>query len=119
MRHGERHRLRDRIVLEQGFVHFSRRDLLAAAIDEFLEPTGNREVAVRVVEALVARAEPSVRERFRVRFRVIQVAVRDARPPHDDLASFESRQELTGLGHYSDFRPGRGPDSAGLALPGR
>jgi hypothetical protein len=44
----------------QDFIHLARADLLAAAVDDFLEPPGDGDVVLGVFRALVAGAEPAV-----------------------------------------------------------
>ena len=57
-------------VIHQRFVDLARADLfLAAAIDDFLQPSGQREVALGVDDALIAGAEPAVDERLGIGFR--------------------------------------------------
>src|SRR5512142_2811112 len=68
--HGEGHRLLHGGVIEQHLVHLDGRDLLAAAVDELLEPSGESQVPLGVDHALVAGAEPAVGEGPGVRLRV-------------------------------------------------
>src|SRR5207249_160797 len=70
VRDRERGSFRDREVGEQRLFDLARRNLLAAAVDDLLEPAGDREVAVVVEHTLVAGAEPAVAERGRVRVAV-------------------------------------------------
>ena len=60
MRHGEGDRLGDGRVRQQDLVDLARRDLLAAAVDDLLETAGQVHVALVILVALVAGAEPAV-----------------------------------------------------------
>ena len=70
VRQRERHRLQHRGMIHQRFIDLARRDLFAAAIDDLLQPSGDREIAVGVDGALIAGAEPAVDESFAVGLRV-------------------------------------------------
>ena len=54
-------------MVHQHGIDLQRADLLAAAIDDFLEPAGQPQIAVRVDRPLVAGAEPAVGEALRWR----------------------------------------------------
>ena len=62
MRNAERNSFGDCGMAQQNFVDFTRRDLFAAAIDQFLDAAGEREIAVGIEKALIAGAEPAVGE---------------------------------------------------------
>ena len=79
---------------EQDLVDLDRRDLLAAAVDLLLQPTGEEEVALVVEHALVAGAEPAGGERGLVGRRVVLVAVDDGRAPDRHLAALTGRQHV-------------------------
>src|SRR5205823_5643167 len=78
VRIGERksERLRDRRVVHEDFIQLARGDLLAAAVDDLLEPPCEEEIALRIQVALVAGPEPGSRERRAVSLRVILVTTR-------------------------------------------
>jgi hypothetical protein len=57
---GEGHDLRDRGVRRQDAIHLKRADLFAAAVDDLLQPAGERQIAVLVERALIAGAEPAL-----------------------------------------------------------
>jgi hypothetical protein len=63
-------------VVHQDLVDLARADLLAAAVDDLLQPAGQAEVALGVHHALVAGAEPAVGERLGVGLGVVLVAAR-------------------------------------------
>ena len=79
-------------MVHQRFVDLARRDFLAAAIDDLLQPSGQRQVAVGVDDALIAGAEPAVDEGFAVRLRIVLVASGDVLAANDDLAGFALRR---------------------------
>ena len=72
---GEGDNLGDGWVVEQDLVDLARRDLLAAAVDDLFEATCEAEVALVVLRALVAGANPAVGEGVAVGFRIAQVAL--------------------------------------------
>ena len=76
VRHGKGERLPHGRVVHQHVVHLARRDLLAAAIDDLLQPPGDGEIAVLVEHALVAGAEPAIGEGFGIGLGVVLVAQR-------------------------------------------
>ena len=57
-------------MLEQRFLHVARGHLLAAPVDDLLEPARDGQIAVRVEPAQVAGAEPAVDERSLIGFGV-------------------------------------------------
>src|SRR5258708_1965004 len=71
--HPETPRFRFRRMAQQDFVNLPGPDLFSAAIDEFLEAPGKREIALCIQEALVTGAKPTVGERFGIRFRVVLI----------------------------------------------
>ena len=98
----------------------SGRDLLAAAVDDLLEPPGERQVAVRVEHALVAGAEPAVGEGLGVGLRVVLVARRDvaARGSRSRRSSPGGRSVAV-LVHDGDLGPGGDADACpACAAPG-
>ena len=119
MRHAEADRLGHRGVREQHLVNLARRDLLAAAIDHLLEPSGQRQIAVLVEESLVAGPEPAIDERRGVGLGVVLVPADHVGSLDDDLAPLAGRQ-VPALGvHDADAaRPCRGPTEPGSAAAG-
>src|SRR5213078_3167650 len=63
MRHAEADGLVHRRMLQEHAFDLDRTDLLAAAVDLFLEPAHQPHVAVRVDDAKIAGQEPAVDER--------------------------------------------------------
>ena len=61
-------------VREQRLVDLAGRDLLAAAVDDLLQPAGDRQVAVVVEAALVAGAEPPVEEGGGVGVGIVEIS---------------------------------------------
>ena len=97
VRHGERDRLQHGWMVHQRFVDLAGRNFLAAAIDDLLEPSGEREIAVGVDDALIAGAEPAVDERFAVRLRIVLIAGGDAFAANDDLSGLALRRAAAPL----------------------
>ena len=119
MRHGEGDDLRHRRMIHQHLVDLERRDLLAAAIDDLLQPAGDAQIAVLVEHALVAGVEPAMGEGRGVGVGVVLVARRHVRSANDDLAGLARFQQLPVRRHDRDLRSGRSADAAGLAQAGR
>ena len=86
MRHAKADRFGHGGMREQNFVDFTRRDLLAATDDQFLEAAGQMEIAIFVENALIARAEPIAEEGSGGGFRVVFVFAYDAGAVDTDLA---------------------------------
>ena len=59
MRHAESHRFGDGRMIQQTFINLAGPDLFSAAIDQFFDAPGKREVAVGIEEALIAGAKPA------------------------------------------------------------
>ncbi len=72
-------------VAEQDGVDLRGRDLLTAAIDQFLDATGHREITVAIENPQVARAKPSADECLLVGLGVTGIAVHDSRSAHHHL----------------------------------
>ena len=86
MRDREHARLRHCRMPEQHAFDFARSDLLAAAIDDILDPSAQRQIAVAIEPTQVAGAKPAVDERGRGGHRIVEVPVDDAGAARDDLA---------------------------------
>jgi hypothetical protein len=71
-------------MVHQRFIDLARRDFLAAAIDDLLQPPGEREIAVGVDDALIAGAEPAIDERLRIGLRIVLVSSGDVVAANDD-----------------------------------
>ena len=115
--HGEGERLGHRGVRREHVVHLQRGELLAAAVDQLLEPTGETEVALLVEDPLVAGPEPAVPEGLRVGLGIRLVAGGDVRPADGDLAHLPARQRLPFLVEDRHLRSRRQAHRAGLACP--
>ena len=59
MRNAERHDLLHRRVVHENLVDLTRRYLFAAAIDDLLQPAGDRDIAFGVLDTLIAPCETS------------------------------------------------------------
>ncbi len=86
MRNGKRHRLCDRRVVQDHFIHLPGGDLLPAPIDELLQASSDGEVAVSIQVTQVARLEPAIDESGPVRLRVVLIRLDDVGTAKDDLA---------------------------------
>jgi hypothetical protein len=86
MRDREHARLRHCRMPEQHAFDFARSDLLAAAIDDILDPSAQRQIPVAIEPTQVAGAKPAVDERGRGGHRIVEVPVDDAGAARDDLA---------------------------------
>src|SRR3546814_19170082 len=67
-------------MVHQHLVDLARAHLLAAAVDDLLEAAGDGEIAVGVLDALVAGAEPAVVARHRVGLGILQINLRHVAP---------------------------------------
>ena len=66
-------------------IDFERADVLTAANDQFLQPSGQPQIACIIHDALVAGAEPAIGECLGVGFRIRLIALRDVAAPDDDF----------------------------------
>ena len=110
MRHRERHALLDGGVIHQHDVDLDRRDLLAPAVDQLLEPAGQPQISVALEEALIAGSEPIVDERALVRLGIVLVPRRDVGAADHDFADVPARHDDAVLVHDRDFRSGGNAD---------
>ena len=111
MRHSKSDDLGDGWMVHQAFIDFERRDLLTAAIDDFLEATGEAEVALSVKSALVAGAEPAIGESLGVGVGVVFVAGGDIAAANDNFAEPAGRQDIAIVVHDGDVRAGGDTDA--------
>ena len=86
--------LGDRGMSPQHFVDVARRDFFSAAVDQFLDASGDVDVSVGVFQSLIAGAEPSVRKGRGVGVRVVFVPVKHVGTLDHDLAALPARQVL-------------------------
>ncbi len=117
LREGDR--VRDRGVRQDGLLDLPRRHLLAAAVDDLLEPPTQEEVAVGVEVALVSGTKPAARECLPVRVGIPFVAREDTGAANGDLAELAGCQHAAVLIQDGDLCSGGEPDGAGLSLPWR
>ena len=78
-------------VADQGRIDLRRADLLAPAVDHLLDPSGEGQIAVFIEKALVAGAEPAVRERHGAAEAAIQVPLEHLGAPQHDLSHLAGR----------------------------
>ena len=116
MRNAEADGLGNLRMTQQHFVDLSRPDLLTAAIDQLLDAAGQREVAVGVQEPLVAGAEPSVGEGFRVGVRIVLIAADHVRTLNDHFSALARREQIPRVVHDADLDARSGPHRARLSL---
>ena len=74
MRNTETHGFGHRRMGQQHFVDLSWRDLFAATVDELFDARHERQISLLVEKSLIARAEPAIDERLRIRFRIVLVS---------------------------------------------
>src|SRR5438067_12975189 len=116
MRHGKRHRLPHPRTSQENLVNFARRNFFAAAIDEFLQPASDEEVAFPVKMTLIPRPKPAAAKRRRVGLWVIRVTASHVRPADGDFARATAGQSLARLVENRHFLPGRQSHRAALPL---
>src|SRR5215469_16400879 len=92
-------------MLADQFVDFARRNLLAPAIDYFLDSSGNIQVTVCVEPTLVSCPQPSVGKRLVVVGRIVCVTPHHSRTSHHDLARVTRWKEVAFFVHDSDVGP--------------
>src|SRR5207247_11284164 len=104
MRHSKRHRPTPSRISQRHLVNFARRNFFPAAIDEFLQPAGDEEVAFSVKMTLVPRPKPAAAKRRRVGLWVIRVTASYVRPADGDFARATAGQRLARLVENRHFR---------------
>jgi hypothetical protein len=91
-------------MAQQRGVDFRRGQLETAAIDDFLDASGDEQVAVLIEMPEVAGAKPAVAKCVAISAGVVLVAARDTRAPDDDLAGHVRAQAFTALAGNGDIR---------------
>src|SRR3546814_5353630 len=87
VRHADHRRLlHRRMEMERG-LDLERRDVVAAADDQFLRPPGHDQIAILVDEAEVAGLGPAALEALRRRFGIVPVSARMFLPAIEDRKS--------------------------------
>ena len=111
----KRDRLADRFVFEEDLVDLARRDLLSSPVDDLLQPTRDRDVALLVDDTRITGAEPAAGESRGVRLRPMFVAAEDVGTAHHDLTHAAGRQQLAALVHDGHGRAGGQAHRPGLS----
>ena len=119
MRDRECHRRLYARMLKQNGFDFEWGDLFPAAIDQFLDPSGQKEIAILVEISAVAGAIPAIAEGFRVCVRVVLITVEDAFPMQHHFAVGARREPGSPVVDDAGASIERQPDASGLALPRR
>ena len=115
MRYGKSGGLGNRRMIHEHLIDLEGRDLLAAAVDEFLGPADDREKAVGVDAAQIAGAEPAIGESGAVRLGVVDVAGGHARTLHHDLAHLAGSENPAVIGPDRDIAGPWFSDGAALS----
>ena len=102
-------------MIHQNLVHLARADFFAAAVDDFLEPPCEGDIAIVIHHPLVTGAEPTVCEGLCIGFGVALVTGRDVGATDDDLAGAAAFQQRAILGHDGHLRASGNAHAAGLA----
>jgi hypothetical protein len=102
--------------VHQNLINFPGADLLAAAVDDFLQSTCDAEEALIVQHALIARAKPAVDKGIRIGLVIIFITRGDIGAANDDFAGFSSGQEAALFAKNADFRSSGLADGSRLSL---
>src|SRR6185369_11888722 len=100
-------------MARQNRVDFERRDLLAAAVDDFLDAAGEVEPAGAVAVAEVAGPKPAVAEGRLVDLGLGLVGLNHPGATHPDLAQCVARYVLAGRPDQPQVEARRAADGAG------
>ncbi len=119
MRDRERNSLRDRRVLQQDLIHFSRRNFLPSAVDDLLETAGDEKVAVRIQMAPIPRAEPPPDKGAAIGFGVVLISQHHIRAANHDFAVFSGGIRLPASSMIATSGPAASPTEPGFRLPRR
>jgi len=90
-------------MTQESLIDFGWRDLFAAAIDHLFKTSDDRDEAVAVDAADVTSSEPTIGESGGIRFGIVDIAGRHARPAHDDLAELVGGQDVPLVVTASEF----------------
>ena len=104
---------------EEDLFHLERRHLLAAAVDELLQPSAEVEIPVPVQRAFVPGSEPAVAEGRLVRLRVPLIPREDGRAPDGHLAGAADRPVAAVIVEDGDLDARRAADRTAATLEGR
>src|SRR5690349_4625039 len=91
------HRAVDHLfATENHFLNFGGCNVLTAADNQLLEPSGDREISVGVRFREITRIIPAIAERRLSLGRLVVVAAHQVRPPNDQFALRAGHRILTG-----------------------
>ena len=90
-------------VRQEDRVDVARRDFFSAAVNDFLEPSSYKEVAIRVSAAEVAAAEPSFNKAGGVCLRIVEISSRNRCAANPDFSDAPGCSILSIFGDNSDL----------------
>src|SRR5436190_12523385 len=102
-------------MLEQHGIDLKRRNLLSAAVDQFLESPSERQVILCIENSLVSRAKIPIRERAGVRVGVVAVPMHHVAPTDRDFSLLALGKDVSLLVENGDFDSRAAADRAGLS----
>src|SRR5262249_59471910 len=91
----------------------ARRDLLAAAIDDLLEPPVDGEIAISIHDAEIASMEPAMAEGLGIGGGAADIAGGHVLAADHDVAGLARRQPPPAIVHDRELGPGGAADAAG------
>jgi len=102
MRAAKRDRRRDCGMPQQNLIDFVRRDVLASADDDVLDPARQMQIAVFVKQSFVARAKPSMHKSASVGLGIVFVSTKYVGSLNDDFAPLVGAEVIAVLVHDAD-----------------
>src|SRR5262245_35895218 len=100
---GEANGFRDAGMLEQNGIDFQGRDFLPAAVDQFLQPASERQIAVGVENALITSAKIAAAEGAGVGLGIVAIAVHHVFALDRDFALLSAGQLIAPVVENDDF----------------
>ena len=107
--HADHRAVGDLRMPEDDFLDLGRRDVLAAADDQFLDASGDRQIAGRVRLREIAGVVPALAQRRRGFGRLVVIALHQVRPAHDQFALVAEAERLPATTDRRCARQGPAP----------
>src|SRR5262249_43144121 len=111
----KRHSLGHCRMVHEHVVHFPRRDLFPATVDDLLQAPRDEQITIGVEIATVAGPEPVLSKGLPVGLWVVVITLYHPGSADDDLAAFSHWQQSASLIHDAQLDPCRHADRTELA----
>src|SRR6185503_10534421 len=106
-------------MTKQSFIDLARRNFFAASIDQLLDATRERQIALVIYAPLIPGAKPAACERFSICFWIALVSAKNVVAFDRHFPDFAGRQHIARIIEDRDADAGSLPDRTSLSRPGR